>query len=78
MGAQIELKNKIWTILNLSWVTFFTFMGIINLYVAFNYSEETWVDFKLFGMLGLTVVFILIQGVYISINSKSNDLPPTQ
>jgi len=78
MGAQIELKKNVWSILNLAWVAFFTFMGIINLYVAFNYSEETWVDFKLFGMLGLTVVFIVIQGIYISINSKSNDLPPTQ
>jgi intracellular septation protein len=41
-------------------------MGSLNLYVAFNYSEATWVDFKLFGMLGLTFVFILAQGVYMS------------
>jgi intracellular septation protein len=41
-------------------------MGIVNLYVAFNFSEETWVDFKLFGMLGLTLVFIVAQGFYMA------------
>jgi intracellular septation protein len=39
-------------------------MGMVNLYVAFNFSEEVWVDFKLFGMLGLTLVFIVLQGFY--------------
>lgn len=41
-------------------------MGAINLYVAFNFSEQAWVDFKLFGMLGLTFVFIIGQGIYMS------------
>jgi len=78
MGAQIELKNNIWNTLNMAWVVFFTFMGIINLYVAFNYSEETWVDFKLFGMLGLTIAFIIAQGVYISMKSKPSETPPAK
>jgi intracellular septation protein len=76
MGAQIELSQNIWTTLNLAWVSFFISMGIINLYVAFNFSEATWVDFKLFGMLGLTLVFIIAQGIYISMNSKS--APPSE
>lgn len=78
MGSQIELKKSIWNTLNLAWVVFFTFMGIINLYVAFNFSEATWVNFKLFGMLGLTFVFIIAQGVYISINAKSDETPPSK
>jgi intracellular septation protein len=44
---------------------FFIAMGLINLYVAFNYSEETWVNFKLFGMMGLTLVFVFAQAFYL-------------
>lgn len=70
MGASIELPKLIWRRLNLIWVIFFIALGIVNLYVAYNFSEETWVNFKLFGMLGLTFVFILAQGVYISRHAK--------
>ena len=66
MEKGIQLPNPIWRQLNLAWVVFFSAMGSINLYVAFNYSEATWVDFKLFGMLGLTFVFIIAQGLYMS------------
>lgn len=66
MSGSIELAESIWKRLNLAWVAFFFLMGIVNLYVAYNFSESTWVDFKLFGMLGLTLVFILAQGVYMS------------
>ena len=45
---------------------FFLAMGLLNLYVAFTYSEETWVNFKLFGFLGLTLVFMLAQGFYLA------------
>jgi intracellular septation protein len=41
-------------------------MGMINLYVAFNFSEEAWVNFKLFGMMGLTLVFVFAQAFYLS------------
>ena len=70
MGSSIEMDQKIWRKLNLIWVLFFIVLGIINLYVAYNFSEETWVNFKLFGMLGLTLVFILAQGLYISRHVK--------
>lgn len=66
MEKGMQLPNRIWRHLNYAWVVFFAAMGSINLYVAFNYSEATWVDFKLFGMLGMTFVFILAQGVYMS------------
>ncbi len=66
MSANIELPKHVWKTLNFAWVFFFLLMGAINLIVAYNFSEETWVNFKLFGMLGLTVVFIVIQGLYMS------------
>ena len=64
-GAD-DLPDPIWTRLNLSWVGFFVLMGAVNLYVAYNYSESTWVNFKLFGGIGLMVVFVIIQGMYLS------------
>lgn len=63
---QIVLPEGIWRNLNLSWVGFFVFMGVLNLYVAFNYTEETWVRFKLIGGMGLMLVFALAQGFFIA------------
>ena len=66
MQAQMSLPDAVWTRLNLSWVLLFAVMGVANLYVAYNYSESTWVNFKLFGGIGLMVVFVVIQGVMLS------------
>ncbi len=66
MTHAIELPKRIWVRLNLAWGLFFIGSGILNLYVAFNFAEETWVNFKLFGMLGLTVVFIILQAFYMA------------
>ncbi len=66
MGHAIQAPAPIWSRLNLAWVMFFLFMGLINLYVAFNYSEDTWVNFKLFGMMGLTLLFVFAQAFYLS------------
>lgn len=66
MGASIEVPANIWQRLNLAWVGFFVFTGIANLYVAYNFSEESWVNFKLFGLLGLTVAFIILQAFYLA------------
>lgn len=66
MGSNISLPDNAWRHLNAAWVIFFMLMGIINLFVAYSFSEETWVNFKLFGMLGLTLLFILAQGLYLS------------
>lgn len=66
MQAQIELPDQIWTRLNISWICFFAVMGVLNLYVAFSYSEETWVDFKLYGGMGLMFLFVLAQGALLS------------
>lgn len=66
MGEQIRLPRLIWTRLMLAWVVFFAAMGILNLFVAFSFSEALWVKFKVFGTLSLTLVFIVAQGFYIS------------
>ena len=66
MSAQINLPNQIWRRLNLSWVTFFLIMGGANLYVMYNFDRDTWVNFKLFGMLGMTMVFLVIQSLFLA------------
>lgn len=66
MGHAITAPERVWKRLNLSWAIFFIVMGILNLYVAFNYPEDTWVNFKLFGLMALSIIFILGQGIFIS------------
>lgn len=66
MEKQITLPNAIWTKLNLAWATLFLALGFLNLYVAFNYSQDTWVNFKLFGITGIMFVFIILQTFMLS------------
>jgi intracellular septation protein len=66
MGAQIEAPNNVWVWLNMSWVVFFVLLGITNLYVAQSFSEDTWVKFKLFGVMGLMFIFMIGQGLFLS------------
>jgi intracellular septation protein len=71
LGEQIQLPAKVWHRLNFAWITFFAVMGFVNLGVAYYFSTDTWVNFKLFGSLGLMLVFTVAQGVYLS-----RHLPP--
>jgi len=66
LGQQIALPDPVWTRLSLSWGAFFLAMGALNLYVAYNFSENAWVNFKLFGGMGLMLVFVLAQGMYLA------------
>lgn len=67
-----QIHDRHWRILNLLWVAFFLGVGLLNIYVAYNFSERFWVNFKIFGLLALTFVFILAQGFWImSRNSDS-------
>lgn len=68
LGAQLELPPPVWSRLNLAWAAFFIVIGAINLYVAFSghFDEQAWVNFKLFGMLGLTFLFVILQSFYLS------------
>ena len=61
MQEKLSLPVKAWNRVNLSWSLFFAVLGVLNLYIAFNFSTNTWVNFKLFGATGLMFVFILLQ-----------------
>lgn len=65
MDGNISLDPPIWVRLNYAWIAFFILSGAINLWVAYSFSEEAWVNFKLFGMLGLTILFIILQSLYL-------------
>ncbi|MEK6748256.1 MAG: septation protein A [Pseudomonadota bacterium] len=78
MSSAVQLPNTVWTRLNLSWVTFFILSGFLNLYVVYNFDTETWVNFKLFGLLGITAIFAIAQAMYISRYIKLEDTHPTQ
>ena len=66
LQEKIALPLHAWNRLNLSWSLFFAVLGFVNLYVAFNYSTDSWVNFKLFGFTGLMLVFILGQGAWLA------------
>lgn len=66
MEEQISLPDNVWQRLSLAWVAFFAAMGILNLYVAFNFPTAIWVNFKLFGGMGLMFVFVIGQSVFLS------------
>jgi len=66
MHEQMQLPQAAWNRVNWSWTAFFAFMGAINLYVAFNYSLDAWVNFKLFGGMGLMIAFVIGQAVFLS------------
>lgn len=70
MDKNITLPDPIWTRLNLSWVIFFFALGIANLYVVYSFDTDTWVNFKLFGMMGLTLAFVLIQALVLTRHIK--------
>lgn len=78
MGEQIRLPDAIWARLNWLWIGFFTAMGVINLYVAYNFSTDTWVSYKLFGGMGLMIGFMIAQGLYLSrhIEDDGSDAAP--
>ncbi len=73
MGGQVSLPQHVWSTLNVAWAVFFTFLGFLNLYVVYNYDTDTWVNFKLFGLMGLTVVFIIGQSLYMAKYITSED-----
>ena len=65
LGEQLQLPEPVWARLSLAWVAFFVSMGLLKLWVAYTFSTDTWVNFKLFGGIGLMLLFTLAQGLYI-------------
>ncbi|WP_218585599.1 septation protein A [Pseudomonas sp. Marseille-P9899] len=72
MGHALTLPDPVWTRLNLAWIAFFLICGAANLFVAFTF-QDFWVDFKVFGSLGMTVLFLVGQGVYLSRHMHDSD-----
>jgi intracellular septation protein len=66
LSQQVQLPDPVWNRLNWSWVGFFAFMGALNLYVAYNYSTDLWVNFKLFGGMGLMLAFVVVQALFLA------------
>ena len=66
MGNAIEAPKQIWQKLNTAWILFFITLAALNLYIAYNFSEEFWVGFKFFGVIGLTILFIITQMMFLS------------
>ena len=74
LGEQIQVSPKVWHRLNFAWVAFFGFMGLFNLWVAYTFATGVWVNFKLFGGIGLMLVFVMAQGVYLSRHVEEDSL----
>ena len=67
-----ELNREQWVKLNLMWVVFFIFAGFANIYVAYSFSEAAWVKFKVFGLLALTLVFVVAQAIWMTAAANKN------
>lgn len=65
LDSNIQVPMHIWQRLNLSWVIFFILLGTANIYVVYHYSTDTWVNFKLVGIMGLTLIFIILQALFL-------------
>jgi len=81
MGKQLRLPAAVWRNLNLAWGAFFVLLGALNVYVAFYHNPaadaaartQTWVNFKVFGLTGLTVAFVLLQFAFLAKHLPQED-----
>jgi len=73
IGDQLKLPEAIWKRLTLLWCVFFAVMGVINIWVAYNFSTDSWVNYKLFGGTGLMIAFMIGQGLYVSRHVEDED-----
>jgi len=78
LGGGFELPNDLWRKLNLVWAAFFIFSGALNLYVAYGYEEATWVNFRMFGMTGLSVIFVACNMIWIMRVAPPPDATPEE
>ncbi len=78
MSGSMTLERRLWVRLNTMWAVFFFLLGAINLYVMFSFSTDVWAKFKVFGVIGLTLVFALVQGLWLASRLPQQDSPGTQ
>ncbi len=71
LGHQIQMPAKAWDVMQNAWIGFFSIVGVLNLAVAYLCSTATWVNFKLFGLMGLTLIFTIAVGVWIAKNTSN-------
>ncbi len=76
LGTQFTLPHTIWRNLNAAWALFFIALGFLNLYVIYHFDTDTWVNFKMFGLMGLTLAFMLLQGIYLARHVKELPAKP--
>ena len=76
MEHVLTVPSAIWLRVNWAWVVFFIASGAANLYVAYHYPEDIWVDFKLFGLMGMTFVFMIGQGIYLARHAEEHPPKP--
>ena len=72
-----KISPREWRNLNLSWVSFFVFSGVLNIWVAYSFEEAVWVNFKVFGLMAITFLFLLAQGAWLMTKFKAEDLQTT-
>ena len=65
MGKILDLPDQAWFVLTYGWVAAFTFAGAINIWVAYNYSMDTWVTFKFAGLMGINIAFLILTFTYL-------------
>ena len=78
MEGNISLPKKIWGRLNTAWAIFFILMGALNIYIAYHYDTDIWVNFKLFGGAGFTLLFVFLQSIYLTRHIIEKDLGSVQ
>lgn len=72
-AAKIAAPDRVWSRLNISWVIFFLLSGALNIFVAYSFSTDVWVNFKLFGLFGITFIFAIGQAVYLRNYMQKNE-----
>jgi intracellular septation protein len=75
LGKQLQLHEPAWSKLNWSWVAFFMFMGAVNLVIAFNFTTDQWVTYKLFGGTGLMLLFVIAQALFLARHVQEEEKP---
>jgi intracellular septation protein len=80
MKNQMALPDHAWGVMLWSWCGFFALMGALNLWVAYHFDTDTWVNFKLFGGMGLMLVFVLAQAMYLGryMDTEAKDAAPSE
>lgn len=73
MEKQVTAPETVWGKLLVGWVCFFAVMGVLNLYVAYNYDTDSWVNFKLFGGIGLMILFVIGQAIVLAPHMKERE-----